>query len=238
MPTTFSGGLPAKATAITSVNDSLTSYFAMYPIIPEAALFGSLEAVYQHDGRYARAFDWWTVHVILAIVSANKSQNRQSNMYDEAVRHVNNALEYAESVLRPGSILGIQAMVLLAIYSLVDPSHFNCWFLVGTASRMMVDLGIYQDIVESKVSSAVPDTRQRIIQCIYSLDRSVPSWKSLVPLLISTNLEHAALRLSAPCRLATTPFPSLPQEWPVVSIHPRQLGLLRAALTRGPKSQA
>ena len=164
MPTTFASALSSRAATIASINDFLSGHSALCPIISESALFGSLESVYQHDGRYARALDWWTVHLILAIVSATKSQNRRSELYNQAVRHVNNALEYAEAVLKPGSVLGLQAMVLSAIYSLIDPYHFNCWFLVGTASRMMVDLGIYQDVVVSKVPSTTIHTRQRIRQ--------------------------------------------------------------------------
>ena len=175
MPVTFSSNLPAKATAIASFNHVLNTYFALYPIIPETALFGSLEAVYQNDGRYARAFDSFAVHMALAVAFASQSHAQQSDLHNRAVEHVNNALEYTESVLKPGSIIGIQATVLLAIYSLLDPSHFSCWFLVGIASRMMIDLGICQEVVIPKSPLDVPDVRQRIGQCVYNLDRSGPS---------------------------------------------------------------
>ena len=235
MPNSFSSGLPAKASAIASLNDFLSTSSAIYLTIPETALFGSLEAVYQNDGRYARAFDWWTIHLVLAIALATKSQSQQSDLYNQAVRHVNNALEYAESVLKPGSILGIQAILLLAMYSLVDPSHFSSWFLVGTASRMTVDLGIYQDAVMSRVTSAIPDIRQRIYHCVYSLDRFDVPLGNVVS-LIDMSLEHVALRLSELFRLVMIPFSPKSTEIFSVLIQLRLRHFLKTTASQSQKS--
>ena len=228
MPSTFSSGLPAKTVAIASLNEFLNTYSTVYLTIPESALFGSLGAVFQNDGRYARAFDWWTIHLVLAITLATKSRNQRSDLYKQAVRHVNNALEYAESVLKPGSISGIQATLLLAIYSLVDPSHFSSWFLVGTASRMMVDLGIYQNAIISKVMLASPNNRQRICQCVYSLDRfDVPLANVISP--TDKCLEHVVLQLSELYPSVTILFTPRSTEIPRISI---QLRLYISQTTR------
>lgn len=84
------------------------------------------------------------------------------------------ALAYAEDVLRPGSIAGIQAILLLAEYSLVDPARFRSWYLVGMAVKVAVDLGLHQDPpTEVSTNANRLDIRRRVFHCIYCLDRFV-----------------------------------------------------------------
>lgn len=133
-----------------------------------------MDAVYQSGGRFAKPFDHWIVRMVLAIAAASASHRHPNANYQSALSLVGDALEYAEDVLRPGSITGVQAILLLAQYSLVDPSHFRTWYLVGMAVRVTADLGLQHD----PPSEVVTDTdrlemRRRVFYSIYSLDRSV-----------------------------------------------------------------
>lgn len=89
----------------------------------------------------------------------------------KAIPLIQEALQYAEEVLRPGTLVGIQAIMLLAQYSLVDPAHFRTWYLVGMAARVLVDLGLHQDHHSETVPSEQQDLRRRVFHCVYSLDR-------------------------------------------------------------------
>lgn len=63
-------------------------------------------------------------------------------------------------------------MLLLVVYSIRDPHHFDSWYLVGAAARMMVDLGLHQDPPKSiKMTDAQLNLRRRIYYSVYALDR-------------------------------------------------------------------
>jgi len=103
-----------------------------------------------------------------------QSRQRGDAMYTDAIGHVCTALEVADSVLHPGSIWSIQAMLLLVQFSMLDPAHFDSWTLIGAASRAMVDLGLHQDPSKSsKTAKKKLELRRRVYHIVYCLDRYV-----------------------------------------------------------------
>ncbi|KAL2378142.1 hypothetical protein RJZ90_006222 [Blastomyces dermatitidis] len=130
--------------------------------------WASFDAVYQEGGRFAKSFDYWIVHMVLAISQASTSHS------ELARHHVSIALGYANDVLHPGSIVGIQAILLLAQYSMLDPEHFRTWHLVGSAARVVSDLGVHQEqLSETYLNKTTLDLRQRVFHCVHSFDRYV-----------------------------------------------------------------
>ena len=110
---------------------------------------------------------------MLAIAYASLSRRRGDTQYQDAVRHASSALDHIEAVIHPGSVVGIQAMILLVLYSMLDPHHFNSWYLIGLSSRAMVDIGLHQDPPpELQLKESELDLRRRIYLCVYVLDRS------------------------------------------------------------------
>ena len=110
--------------------------------------------------------------MILAIALVSRSQVKDDTLYRDAVRYASSALKHAESVLQPGSVAGLQAILLLVIYSMLDPSHFNSWYLIGVASRVMVDIGLHQEPAEDlRVNKSQLTLRRQIFHCVYTLDR-------------------------------------------------------------------
>lgn len=133
-----------------------------------------MDAVYQSGGRFAKPFDHWMLRMVLAIASASVSYHNNDKSHQRAWALVSDALTYAEEVLRPGSISGIQAILLLAQYSLVDPVRFRGWYLVGMAVKVAIDLGLHQDPpTEVLTNPDRLDIRRRVFHCIYCLDRFV-----------------------------------------------------------------
>lgn len=131
-----------------------------------------MDAVYQANGRFAKPFDHWILRLVLATASASISYQHGDKSYRRALSLVVGAMQYAEDVLHPGSIMGIQAILLLAQYSLFDPRHFHSWYLVGMAVRVMVDLGLHHDLPSEVMTDASRlDIRRRVFHIIYSLDR-------------------------------------------------------------------
>lgn len=115
--------------------------------------------------------------MVLAIAYASKSNASNDRNHSKALYLVSEALQYAEEVLRPGTLVGIQAIMFLAQYSLVDPNHFRTWYLVGMAARALVDLGLHQDHhAEAVLSVEQQDLRRCVFHCLYSLDRYLLSF--------------------------------------------------------------
>ncbi|PGH17184.1 hypothetical protein AJ79_01322 [Helicocarpus griseus UAMH5409] len=158
--------LPPRPEASTIIQGYFDNVYILSPFFIQTNFWTSMDAVYQEGGRFAKNFDHWIVHMVLAIVRASASN------IQIARRHVAIALKYAEDVLHPGSIVGIQAILLLAQYSMLDPEHFRTWYLVGTAARVVSDLGVHQEQPsEAYTNETALDLRRRVFYCVYSFDR-------------------------------------------------------------------
>lgn len=171
--------------AITSlVAHYIDNFYIFYPFLSETKIFASIEALHHERGDYASSVDRWTVCFVLAIALASQSRQRGDLQYQKAVYHASMALECAETVLLPGSMVGVQSILLLVLYGTLDPYHFNSWYLIGVASRAMVDLGLHQELTSSKqVTTSEADMRRRVFHSVYILDRletrSISSFETL-----------------------------------------------------------
>lgn len=172
MPVRPVNALPPRHTSTAMINHYLENIHTLYPFLSETKLFSAVNAVYQNNGRDAVPTDRWTTRMVLAISNASLSSKRGDTHYQDAVRHADAALEQIEHVLHPGSVPSIQAMLLLVLYAMLDPHHFNSWHLIGLASRAMVDLGMHQDPPkEVRSKPADRDAARRVYASIFSLDR-------------------------------------------------------------------
>ena len=171
MPRFSSNTLPPRELGRELVQQCLQEMFSLYPVLTDTAIFGSLDAVYQQTG-YITASHRWDVRLSFAIALVSRSRSKEDHLYRDAVRHASSALEDAEAVILPGSIASLQAILLLVLYSMLDPSHFNSWYLIGVASRVMADLGLHQDPTEElRVKESHIVLRRRMFSCVYTLDR-------------------------------------------------------------------
>lgn len=169
MPRFSNSVLPPRDHTRRLVKQCLDEVFNVYPILTETATYGSFEAVYQHA---YTPLNWWYTCMTFAIALMSRSQTKDDPLYRESVQYASMALECAEPILKPGSLAGLQAILLLVIYSMLDPSHFNSWYLIGIASRVMGDIGLHQEPSEEmQVKEHQLLLRRRIFYCIYTLDR-------------------------------------------------------------------
>ena len=161
--------LPPHSVTILLIQNYLDKVAVLYPFLSGTTIFTSLaeHQACQHPSPIAH----WTLRMVLSISMASRSQNRDDQSYHEAVAHAAEALKMIEKVVRPGSVEAIQALMLLVIYAMLDPHHFNSWHLIGTASRVMVDLGLHQDLSSELISKPHADFRRRIFHTVYALDR-------------------------------------------------------------------
>ena len=166
--------LPARHLITPFIQHYLDKMFVLMPFFSETDFMASVSAVYADAGRRAKPMDQWMVRMVLAIVAADWSRAKGDGNWRTAQEHVSVALEYAEEVLHPGSVAGIQAILLLVQYSMLDPDMFSCWHLIGFASRVMVDLGLHNEpAAEIRMSKDEIEMRRRVFYCVYTLDRSI-----------------------------------------------------------------
>lgn len=170
-------GLPPRYAVTPMINHYLENIYVLFPFFSETDLMSSLSRIYHESSSSASSvspLDVWNVRLILAIAYASSSQQKGDENDKTALQHVAAARGLASYVLHPGSISGLQALLLLVQYALVDPGHFDSWYLVGMASRLVVDLGLHcEPPRETKISKDVLDLRRRIFHCTYALDRLV-----------------------------------------------------------------
>lgn len=120
--------------------------------------------------------------MVLAIAHASMSHSYESEHRTLALQNIAAALQYAEDVIHPGSVSGIQCILLLAQYSMFDPEYFRTWFSIGQAARVTVDLGIHQEqIADLALDKGALDLRRRTFHCVYSMDRLVPLLFGRIP---------------------------------------------------------
>ncbi len=166
--------LPARHSITPIIEHYFETVFVLMPFFSETDFMASVSAVYAVAGRRAKPMDQWMVRMVLAIVAAQWSREYGDGNWRTAKQHVSAGLKHAEDVLHPGSIAGIQAILLLVQYSMLDPEMFSCWHLIGFASRVMVDLGLHKEpAAEIRMSKDELEMRRRVYYCVYTLDRSI-----------------------------------------------------------------
>ncbi|KAH6640072.1 fungal-specific transcription factor domain-containing protein [Truncatella angustata] len=93
-----------------------------------------------------------------------------------------------ENICQEG-VESIQILVLLALYSLFDPSGPSAWSLVGMAARQAVLLGLTRRQSETRSLSATDiELRHRLIWSIYVLDRMMATSLGLPAALVDESM--------------------------------------------------
>lgn len=164
--------LPSRHVANATVQYFLANIYCLFPFFSETTLLTVLDDIYQQDQRVINDSDYWLLYMVLAIGSTAQSRNINDERYNDGVGFVAKALAYADRALAPGYVNQIQSLMLLTLYSMLDPAHFDTWHLIGFTARAVVDLGLHQDPpVSSSTDKSSLDLRRKIFYCIYALDR-------------------------------------------------------------------
>ena len=172
LPKVTNNELPPRFAITPLIQHFLDNIYVLYPFLSETKLFASIDALYQDEGRHATPIDRWTVRLVLGIAHGSLSRRKDDAGYCDATSHVSAAFDEVETVLHPGSVVGIQGMLLLVLYSMLDPHRFRSWYLIGMACRAMVDLGIHDDGAGPvRLRESELEVRRRVFHSCYVLDR-------------------------------------------------------------------
>ncbi|KAK2026060.1 fungal-specific transcription factor domain-containing protein [Colletotrichum zoysiae] len=177
VPDPTEDSFPTRAEAFTTVQYYMANIYALFPSFSETHLLRVLDDVYQQDERVKERLkdaDFWLVYMVLAIGYIAQSRDKQDEYYRRGLDFVARALPFADKALMPGYPTQIQSLILFTQLSMLDPSHFDSWYLIGFASRAVVDLGYHQDPPQLQVpDKAALDLRRRMFYSVYALDRTI-----------------------------------------------------------------
>ncbi|ODN93409.1 fungal specific transcription factor [Cryptococcus wingfieldii CBS 7118] len=83
------------------------------------------------------------------------------------------AIKHLDAVFEGQSYVGLQAILLLVWYSLLNPDKGSIWFLIGLATRTCVDMGYHNEhnIPVDQLDALELDMRRRLFWCTYKMDR-------------------------------------------------------------------
>ncbi|KAK5050527.1 hypothetical protein LTR84_003808 [Exophiala bonariae] len=120
-------------------------------------------------------YSLFSVLIVLAISIASLSTSTGSIVSHNSEQILNAGLSFRNYAILPNTTAGLQAILFLILYSMLNPSRLDSWQLVGIGMRICVDLGLHQ---ESKAalqgkSDSFLETRRRLFWSMYSLDRSI-----------------------------------------------------------------
>ncbi|KAI0882874.1 fungal-specific transcription factor domain-containing protein [Annulohypoxylon maeteangense] len=184
-------GLPTKSRA-----DQLASfYFAhshtLYPIINQSEFLALLNRIYEQplDLSTMDPMSLFRVWMVLAIGSSSRCSVSVVEE-SEALLYYNKALEYFEAAFDYGDMVrfryssrlqyeanvtkvALETIMLQVSFSFFNQLGPNTWFLVGTAARMAIGLGLHTSSAYEKVPFKVANMRKRIFFSIYMMDRVI-----------------------------------------------------------------
>lgn len=198
VPPSVDLNLPPRQVANSLIQYFLTNIYTLYPCFSETALWTILDDVYNQDDRVIKDSDYWLMYIILAIGSTAQSKALHDSYYQNGVQFLARALKHADRALAPGNVTQIRSLLLLTLYSMLDPAHFDTWHLIGFTARAVVDLGLHQDPPMSTVSDrSALDMRRRIFYSAYALDRydNKINYLSDCFLLLTNYIYHRAISM-------------------------------------------
>ncbi|CAH2353957.1 pyrimidine pathway regulatory protein 1 [[Candida] railenensis] len=121
--------------------------------------------------KYHRAL--YFLNIVFAI-SSSVNHLQYPNLISDAFKAA--AVKYIELVYSSQDQLeSLQGILLLALYSIMRPAVPGVWYVLGSALRVVVDLGLQHETASSirGLDSFTKDKRRRLFWCTYSLDRQI-----------------------------------------------------------------
>nr|AAG25917.1 putative GAL4-like transcriptional activator [Colletotrichum lindemuthianum] len=177
VPDPAEDSFPTRAEALATIQYYTANIFTLFPFFSETHLLTVLDVVFQQDERAKEGLkdtDFWLLYMVLAVGYTAQSKAHDDNFYRRGLDFVARALPFADNALTPGYPAQIQSLLLFTQYAMLDPSHFDSWYLIGFASRAVVDLGFHQDPPRLQVPDKVAfDLRRKMFYCVYALDRTI-----------------------------------------------------------------
>lgn len=108
------------------------------------------------------------------------------------------ALQYISAARESHSVHNIQAMTLLVLYNLRSPSNSGIWYMIGSAVRTCIDLGLHRETHYAKTTPYEGQLCRRLFWSVYFLVRVIAvSLGRPYSLADQTSMSHFLSKLMA-----------------------------------------
>ncbi|KAJ6447276.1 restless-like transposase [Purpureocillium lavendulum] len=153
-------------------------YFAhshtLYPILDKAEVMETVRKIKGKPHELAcqsalQNFRLWMVLAIGSTAYSSLSLTEES----ESMGYYEKALQYVDQALEQDEMSALEALMLQVSYSFFNQLGPNTWFLVGTAARLALGLGLHTPSAYDGSPFNVQQRRKRIFFSIYMMDRVV-----------------------------------------------------------------
>jgi hypothetical protein len=117
----------------------------------------------------------YIMSLVMAISLSTAARTKQRVANSHASLLVSSAIRWIPSVAT-NDLQGLQAILLLAQYSFLNPSMADVWLLTGLISQAVIDLGLHQELPnDSRTSAYARDMRRRLFWVAWEMEVAVCS---------------------------------------------------------------
>ncbi|KAK4683840.1 hypothetical protein P7C73_g6381, partial [Tremellales sp. Uapishka_1] len=154
---------------------ALECYFlytaASYPFLDKTETTRHFEDLYGTEGKP----DPRNEFVVCMVLAVGSVYGSRYGVVDRSVARAwrakaSNRLQIATAT---EDVLCIQALLLVGLYSLYNPSEMSLWHVIGFAARIALSLNLHRQSAASTLPSQIVQQRYRVFWSLYNLDRLV-----------------------------------------------------------------
>jgi len=155
-----------------------TFYFdhshTLYPIIHQQEVMSDISSVLQNPDTQLTMSPpcLFRIWMVLAIGSTTHSSIALTEEFVSQL-YYEKAMTYFDAAMDHGDVTALEAIMLQVSFSFFNQSGPNTWFLVGTAARLALGMGLHCDSTYLGLSNVQAIRRKRLFFSIYMMDRLV-----------------------------------------------------------------
>ncbi|KEF61337.1 uncharacterized protein A1O9_02903 [Exophiala aquamarina CBS 119918] len=175
-PPQYPSCLPSKGRAYQLADYYWAHNHTLYPFLRKTWFMDLLETTYseQGDGLFNSPSWLYTMWMVFAIGSTCWSSIVADACESESTHCYNQAMTYFFDALSVEGISALDSMLLQINYSFFNRVGANTWYLVGSAIRLAVGMGLHAPNASAKqLPMDVQEHRKRIFWSLYMADRVV-----------------------------------------------------------------
>ena len=165
---------PAPMPSLDMAEQLLSTYFKVSNIstltLHEPTFKNRVQSVFRGS---PSGNDLFFLNIVFAIASAEGVD--RSNQYSPESYHAAAVLHMDPVLNSLDRLEALQALVLMAHYSIMRPTNPGAWYIIGSAIRVCVDLGLHQESSRTAIifDPLTLDMRRRLMWAAYALDRQI-----------------------------------------------------------------
>lgn len=154
----------------------ITRAMPLYPIFHEAWLRSCYWAVIHQpsnaEGEANKPYNVFTISLTMAISLSTAERPKQARANEMALKLFQHAMAHANSVFT-NDYAGLQALVLLHVYAVMNPAAANVYFLASYMMQSCIDLGLpYENPSSPSLNLLERDLKRRLFWTAWELDVS------------------------------------------------------------------